>query len=422
MTAKSYKDQLYLLGLFLIWPFGTVLFAVRKFTEQNYHFVIVLFGFLFGFAVYPFGGDVVRYAEQFHTVAGYDWLEFIKKVLEPFLAPEYTTEKPDVYALILQFLVSRFTENQKWFFGFASMIYAFFFVRFLRVCFKEINWTKFLSQILFVAFIIFLIPFHVGATGVRFWTALFIYLVCLLRFIETGENKYILYSGFSMLFHYTFLFPVLLFLFFRFVKLNRFFSLCIVIVSIGVLFLTTNDTMLEMIQSGMGFLEDTGVQESSAIYTDAEYLEERRKVAGQRNWYVNVKEHSIFYFLAILFSLEVFGVFRWNYNEFLKRLFPWLIIFFCLALLTYNLGSIGRFKNIFFLLALLHYAVLIGLHPQNKVLKNSSYVLVPIFLIHIAVSFRVMFYYIDPLLIVGNPLVLYFFESDQSLNEFLIGH
>jgi hypothetical protein len=234
--------------------------------------------------------------------------------------------------------------------------------------------------------------------------------------------KNIFLAALAVTIHYSFIVPVLLLFAYRYIKVSRVLTILLVVISLIYFSLSSSTQMLGAIQSNSGIFEKTAIGHRVEGYSDVELLGQRIEKAGGANWYVRLQPNALHYFLTIVFLLEFFGLFKWRSNAFLDRLYPFIIIFFCLALISFSLGSIGRFKNIFYLATLFRYTALCGLNPDSRSLRNLSYIIVPILFLHVMVSFRGGFYYVDPLLLIGNPVVLFLVQSGQSLSEFLIGH
>jgi hypothetical protein len=86
------------------------------------------------------------------------------------------------------------------------------------------------------------------------------------------------------------------------------------------------------------------------------------------------------------------------------------------------MGSLSRFKYVYFLLLLSRFVILAGLQPENKKMKAITKIFVPFLALYILVTFRAGFYFVDPLLLINNSLTMFFLNSDISLSEFIVGH
>jgi hypothetical protein len=120
--------------------------------------------------------------------------------------------------------------------------------------------------------------------------------------------------------------------------------------------------------------------------------------------------------------LEFFGFLKFNTDSYIKRLDGLLLTFFSIAILSSNLGSLGRFAYVFYLFSIIKLLYLSRLNINNKHFKTMASILLPILVLHVVLSLRAGFYSVDPYLIIGNPILFLFTQSDISLSEFLVGH
>jgi len=418
--------------MFILWPFGAFVMALKNGFNRHYQYIILAFSFLFGYSVYLFGGDILSYEERFYEVAKLNWAEFVDILIfkiDPFtpsLNYQYyreTNQKPDIYAFGLQFLVSRLSDSPRLFWGLVSLIYTKFFLLFINEVKQQFEIYHFrIYHLIFISFLIFVIPFYVAVTGVRFWTALLLFMFLLLKTTNSGKSKYIYFSLVTMLIHYSFFVPVSLLFIIYYLPLKKWITRFVVLFSIF-FFITSSATgILSFIEEKVSVVDETSIGESMTTYTDVEYHGDRKLKAGQRNWYVRLRSDSLFYILVAAFLIEFFGITRLVENRYTKNLSPYLILFFAIALIGYNLGSMGRFKNIFYLLSMARYVIIFPLNYQSKYLKYLAVVLGPSLLLYVAVTFRAGFYFVDPLLLISNPIILFLEHSGESLSEFIVGH
>lgn len=415
--------------LFFVWSFGPFLVAARNIRDRKYHGIILLFSVVYGYSVYMYSGDVVRYADSFALMARADWRDYWDLLAGAFTGGNFkmlryglTASQPDIYALSLQFLVSRVTEESRWFFALVSLVYTWFFLKFVDEAAREIPWIGSFAQKVFFVFLLLVVPFYVGVTGVRFWTALFLFMVCAIRYVRDRHIKHIFLAALCPLIHFTFIVPVGLLLVYRLVNLSRLITYAVVLASIGFFVVTSNSQILNYIESSSGFFSGTKVADRLEGYGNEDIQAERQGVAATTNWYVQLKAKLLIYVLLLLTMIEMFGGIRYKNNEFLQDLQPMFLLFFVLAMFTFNLGSIGRFQYVFYLFGLLRYTILAGINPRHTPLKLISLGMVPVLVLHVLVSFRAGFYTVDPLLLVGNPYVLFMYQSDLSLSQLIVGH
>jgi hypothetical protein len=428
LMRESNKSVRYLTLLMLYLPFLPFLYSVFNIRNIKYHGILLIFSFLYGYSVYMYSGDVVQYNMAFSEMVNLRWGDFGNLLLGGYV-PKYNTEEvalvsgqPDIYASTLMFAVSRITDNSRWFFAVVSLIYTWLCLGFLREVYKELNWNNSLPQKIFFIFLLLIVPFYVGVTGVRFWTALFLFMIYAIKTIRGNNLQYILLSALSILIHFSFILPVMMLIMYKFINLKRSISSILIVASFGLFIFSSSTQVLNTVGSTSALFKDTTIETRVSSYGNADLLAERQQSEPQDNWYVTLRVKAILYSLLFAFLLEYFGLLKWQSNVFLDRLYPFYILSVIITLFTYNLGSLGRFVYIFYLLSFIRYTVIAGFNPKNKPIRVLSYIIAPVLLLHIAVIFRAGFYTVDPFLIIGNPFVIFLVQSSQSLSELLVGH
>ena len=175
MLIKNQKEDLLLknntlAGLLLLsifWPAFAFALAAGKLWRKQYHIIILIFSFWFGYYINFYSGDIISYKQTYEMVEEYTWSDFY------FLIENFHTtgrlkhyqgntvnSKPDIYALTLQFLFSRVSDNSRWFFGFVSLLYTFFFLKFLDEVLLITKKTFTKSWYVFFWSLVLLIPFY----------------------------------------------------------------------------------------------------------------------------------------------------------------------------------------------------------------------------------------------------------------------
>lgn len=416
--------------LSFIVPFWGLIIGLKNISDKSFHFFILFFAFWYGYSIiFIEGADHTQYKETYSDVEKYDLNDYTFLVTHALsidrlnnLNENTVNNKPDLFALSLMFLITRITDNPRWFFAFVSLIYFFLFLSFKSELLKYTEYARNkYFQVIFL-FILLILPFHVGVTGVRFWTALFYVLWVYLKFLNNKKKRdFILLLWISVLIHYSFAIPCLLISIF----INFNFSAKFIKPFLPILFLLyflSAATSLTYISSFLNVFEETSVKESAETYTDKEYLNERKLDESSTNWYVRVREFAINNLFIIFYLLELSGFvkFKNNNNNSIDML---TFVFFILTLLTSGLGSIGRFKYLFYILGLIRLLKIIKLDININIFKKYYTIFSLILILHVLVSNRGAFYSVDPLLVVGHPLLFLFdIHSTTSLSEILVGH
>ena len=414
---------------FFLFPLFGFYNGIKYFFQYKYRYGLLFFAFWFGYSVFFYSGDILRYREDFQLLLNYSWSDYFH-LLENLtndrlkfanITINTYNSKPDVFALSLGFLVSRFTENPRWFFAIVSVIYVFFILKFLDEAVKFTGKSKSKGWKLFFAGLVLIVPFYVGVTGIRFWPALFVFAWMLLKFINTGNIKYLFFTAFSIAFHYTFVFPVLIAFLGTFLKINRLVFKILIVTGIGFALLSSTTSSFDFVSNAITVFDTDSVTNATSGYLDEEQLEQHVVKAEATNWYVQWRGHLLNVFFILFFVFDFFNLNQWDMakeNPIFDRMYHF---FFLISLFTFNLGSMGRFVYVFYLLILLRIIQLQTMDSFKK-LKTWNLLFVPILVLHIFVTFRAGFYYVDPLLLISPSIALLFVQSEISLSQFLIGH
>lgn len=415
--------------LFFLFPFIGLYNGIKHFPQSKYRYGLLFFAFWFGYSVYFYGGDIISYHDDYALLVRYSWNDFFHIILNfnndtlKFAQVSFNTfnAKPDFYAVTLGFLVSRFTENPRWFFAIASVIYFYLIMKFLDQAMIFTGNKKSKGWLLFFLALVLIVPFYVGVTGIRFWPALFLFSWMLLKYINSGQNKYIFFTAFSILFHYTFLFPVTIAYLIKFIKINKTFFKIFILIGIVYALLSTTTSSLNFIRDTLNLFGSDTINNATTAYLDENELGKRVSNFNATNWYVSWRGHLLNLYFILFFIIDFFEFNSWEKvkaNTHFDKLYQF---FFIVALFTFNLDSLGRFVYVFYILIIIRIISLQYNDTYNK-LHIWNILFLPILILHVLVTFRAGFYYIDPLLFISPSPALLFIHSNISLSEFLIGH
>ena len=420
-----------LLFLFLVWPFLSFLTALNSLFSPSSQKIILLFSFMFGYTVYLYSGDILNYEESFKIVGQYSWEDYRYLITNLFsvdkfdkYSPNTVNTQPDPFAFTLQFLVSRFTDNPRWFWAIVSTFYTYTVLNLANFVYKENYFQYFKSSrntILWLCFFL-VIPFYVGVTGVRYWPALFLFVFFLLNYLKKRTLFTLLLFFIPVLIHYSFFAPVAFVIGIKFIPNRLLIHKISVVISLFFFFTSSFTTIFSFLNEYLTYVEGSQLEERLSSYTNEDLLEQRQEKSSGTNWYVSLRGDLLFYFLIGVNVLNMFSFLKFKETNFTRNFYHFFIFFMCLALITYNLGSIGRLKNVFILLACLRFVSLCYQNYHNKQFKRVTTLFFIIILFNTIVNFRAGFYYVDPFLLIHNSFTFLFVESDLSLSELLIGH
>lgn len=190
--------------LSILYPFGGLVYALRRIRSKEAAVCFFIFCTYFGFAFIYYDGtgrmgegkDSERYAlalKEAHTM---------DCSLSQYI--EYR-EREDYYANIMLYTVSRFTGNPQIFYGVVTLIMAIFLVKSSWIIIYRTNKNKFV----YLCLIAMLLVSPVWKIlGIRWWTALYVFLYGLLSYLFEDKKSKLLWCFVSVLIHFTFLFPI----------------------------------------------------------------------------------------------------------------------------------------------------------------------------------------------------------------------
>ena len=154
--------------LFLVWPFGSFIYALRNIQSRSSQIVFFLICAAFGLCIETKNEtfDMTRITEEFlsYRYVNFDFL--YNEIVDSIQG----VGDRDIYDKILFWIVNQMSSNEHVFWMIASMVYAFFYLKSLSFVLKD---DKFHSCLIgFMIVFMFTMPQPIfTVTGLRFWTA-----------------------------------------------------------------------------------------------------------------------------------------------------------------------------------------------------------------------------------------------------------
>ena len=176
---------------FLVWPFATLLYALKYYREPVSRVLFVLAISFLGFTTGSFG-DLERYEEWFYL--------FQDQNLRSLFISLFNLETGDIYTNLLSILTGFVFKSHHFYFALLYGIFAYLLsgviLKFVRFLPRRINNSTLLLLIGFALF------YSIRSIiSVRFYTGGLFYLFMMLNYIITKKNKYLFFSLLTPLFH-----------------------------------------------------------------------------------------------------------------------------------------------------------------------------------------------------------------------------
>jgi hypothetical protein len=402
------------LAFFLLWPFGALLMALRRFRSSQAKTIFWLFCIYFGFVfVYPKDtegtADSSRYAAKLVSMheqptAFSDLVQSIYNTNEGLL---------DVYQPLTTWFIALFTGNANWLFLLFAAVFGFFYTQNIWLIISRIEKRIGLFHFLFLLAFALTNPIWY-INGVRMWTAAQIYLYGSLLYFLEGNRKGIIWILLTPLFHFSFLFPVIIF--FVYLVLPNY------IVLFFIFFVATsfvNEINIPALREQFSFLPDI-FQPKINTYLNEDYLLRLEQARENFSW------HAYFASLSARLVLYI-----WTITAFFLRKYwlsekqtPATLFSFALFLggwanlssLVPSGGRLHTLANGFFYASF----ILIFLASSFSVKINLvKYITFPFLLFSIIFSIRVGLDYIGILTVLGNPITAILGFEQTPLIQFI---
>lgn len=401
---------------FLIWPFGAMLNAFRNFRQPTSKFIVWFFFVFFGFVFihsYYMSKDAFSYVGRFMDHHNY-WMGF-ESLKKMFYSGD--SKYVDVYQPLVTWIVAYFTGNPRWLFTVFAAVFGYFYVQNIWIILARIQNNKHIDlvTILFLTLFIFINPIW-NINGVRMWTAAHVFFYGLLRYFIEGEKRGQLLIVFSIFFHFSFLFPVSLFIIYRFLPKN---------LTVLLIFFFTTSFIRELdlygIRNLLSFLPDF-FQDRVTIYTNQDYYDSLASLKHEDSLHEIAFETISRYIQYIWICIVYFRRNLWLYKySDIRNLFSFGLFFGGFAQIAANIPSGSRFLTITSLIFYAVFILMIADKSINSQLKWSKKISIPFILFLIAFQIRIGLDYIGISTLVSNPVVALFFEDKVPLIEFIKG-
>jgi len=359
--------------------------------------------------VYPEeGGDASRYVNAFVELSKttYSFNEFLNFI---FSGENYA----DVVNPLISYILSRFTSDGRILLATYGMVFGFFYSRNLWYLFKHINLSASKITVLFVIAFALLDPiWKIGAF--RFAVAIQVFLYGILPFLIEGDKKKLWISFTAILFHFSFITPVLVILIYLVVgnRPNLYF-----IVFISTFFISEiNFNFIRDFLSGLPIVYEEKV---TGYLTEDSYRTQLEGTA-MTNWYIS---NYTFFLKYISTALVVVLFFKGKkfviLNNGFYNLWCFLLIYYSFANIIYLLPQGVRFYGVGNMLAffMLSWLPFVGKLPI--LVQRVRFAIVPIVLVLIIVDIRKGFDFTGLFTLLGNPFIAIFVSGDTPLIDLI---
>lgn len=414
LTGRAKPKALPVTLLFLIWPFALLLTSLKNFNapgaKKGFILFCLYFGFVFIISMDLEGADSARYAQMLRDLHQLP-LSFIS-LWESLYS--YEANLLDIYQPLLTWLVSIFTGNANVLFSLFALVFGWFYANNIWIILKKIQSYITFPLLIFIFVFALIIPIWY-INGVRMYTAaqIFIYGI-LLYYVENEKKKGLLWAGVSVFVHFSFLFPLLILLVFRF--LPKRIILCFLFF-ISTLFIS--EVNLFVVRDYLGFLPEI-FQPRVETYTNTEYAQGLAESAKAINWYVGFSGIALKIAVnSMLFILLYHSRKNLQKNKLLFEFVCFILFFGGFANLASLVPSGGRFLAVVNALSIAFIILYLSNYRINSAVKFVRTLSLPLLLFYCIFSIRVGFDFVGITTFFGNPITALFIEDSTPIIEYV---
>lgn len=311
---------------FLIWPFGIAMEAFRQWRRPWSKNIFWLFCVFFGFTFIideEGGSDSDRYAQEFVAVAHSD-VSF-SELLNTFYDSD--SDNIDIVSPLITYLVSRISDNPSVLFSVFGLLFGFFYSRNVWYVLERIDGKLTGNVILFILTFVLLNPIWY-INSFRFYFAAQILLFGALPYLLEGRKRSLIWCGFTILVHFSFLFPTAILGVFLITKNRLNIYLVFFIITSFI-----NEINLEWVQSTLSFLPDLFFAKV-LTYADPDYAESRGRIVEELPWFITYSRIGLKWINYVI----VLSVFLIGKKMLLER--KDLTTLLCFSLLLFGFANI----------------------------------------------------------------------------------
>jgi len=408
LAKFSQNERLYYAIGFLIWPFGLTLEAFRQWerpwSKNAFWLFCIFFGFTFIISKEG-GADSDRYAREFVEYAHSGMKLSDLWGLFYVVGSDYT----DVVVPLIMFLLSRVTDNPAILFVIFGLVLGYFYSRNAWYVLERVNGK--LRGLLLLFFITFLLINPIwNINGFRFSLASMIFLFGTLPYLLEGKKKYLIWSGASVLAHFTFLLPVAILGLYVLLK-NR-TNIYLIFFLVTAFF---REIEMEWFQSTLSFLPPVIFAEI-ANYMSEGYAQYRREVEETLPWFLTYSVIGMRWAMYLIVLTTMFlGKEVLKERTDLKNLLSFSLLFYGFVNIASLIPSGSRFVNVADTFLVPYFMLFLVALPKIGESMLFRIIMFPLIMLYCVVQLRFGMDFFGIMTLIGNPFTAAFYSDPVPL-------
>ena len=356
--------------LFLLWPFLAFITAMANYSQKEAKKIVYMFLIYYGFTfVIKSDGyvDALGYAMRLEANSSLPFSDFFRIV-----GGLYSDTTVDIVEPLISFIVSRFTSHHSVYFAVWASIFGYFYLRSINMLHERYREQPGWNALIIMIFFIMVMPIT-AVSGVRMWTATWIFFYGSCQVIIHRDPRYLLLTLASSLVHWSFL-TVNVILIIYYIAGNR----NVIYLPITLLSFLLPQLMAPVFQS-ISLQAGGALQNRYEGYSSEDYILGIQESYKSASWFMGLSDKLIFYYVLLVIVIMQLRYGSRSNQTIERNMFSFLLLFLSLV----NFGRViptfgGRFEQVFFLYASFYiflcyyklpgkkisFPVLIGLFPM----------------------------------------------------------
>lgn len=399
---------------FIVFPFYGLVQAIRNYKLPWARNMVWLFVVFYGYTMFkPDFSDSNRYVQKLINISNSPrtWDSFL---LSFYSIDEKGQANVDIYEPLITNFVSFFTDNGNVLFAFFGLIFGYFYSRNIWLLLDESKDQK-APKMLWV--LVFTFTFIIGfweLNGVRMWTAAHVFFYGVYTVFRKNNKKGIISILISVLIHFSFALPIVVFLFYYVMRLPFRLTYLIFIASFFVSSLNA---------AAVGSFLESVLPEvllpKVKSYTGDEYVEVIDALNQGANWYIQYFGVVLNYTIAFLITVVYFSKEK-NYlkDKAFINLIGFSMLFLAIGNLLSSIPSGGRYLLLAQLFGMA-VIILFFIKFYSVSYHRAIYLCSPFLLFFILVSVRKSFDTVSIMTVFTNPLLASIIDTPIPLIDLI---
>ncbi len=378
-TETSLSDIRNYLLLFIIWPFLSFMLALVNFSKKEARNVVYIFIIYFGltFVNNNTAVDSYRYALSLKATAMLPFSDFFK-----IIGGLYSDTSVDIVEPLISFLVSRISSDHGIYFAVWAAFFGFFYLKSIGILYDRCKMNHGWNTIIFMIFFAMIIPVTM-ISGVRMWTAAWIFFYGAYRAVTEKEFKFLFIALSSSLVHWSFITANLILFIYFFAGNRNIIYIPVALASFIVPRLASPFFATLALKAG------GELQHRYSSYSSEAYINVLQESAAQSSWFIRIANDLVFYYLLIAVVVIQFKHITIITNKKEENLFSFLILFLAFVNFGMPIPSFGeRFMLVFFLFATAYLLLYFARLPGNNLYLITILGIFPM-LLYSLINFRI---------------------------------